>query len=309
MTFYVGIDSSGDTLRLCVTNNSMVQLAFIQRQETSDPAVVGQSLAGSLISTALQTAVDSAYIEPEAIHGVAVGIDTRTREMAAEWLPSLLRSVLPNAVITVTSREEIALVGGRGERYGVLLHAGDGSVAFGVNQIGDTATVGGWGYRIGDEGSAYWLGTGALRAVAMAADKRGISTQLTDAVMNAYDLSDPRDLLNWLYGEVYPRPHQLAEVAPLVMRAAEAGDEVAQKLIEQAAAQLGAHVRTVRMRLDAMDAPVVLSGHLLEQQTPLRTSVLAQLGLRQPPAFQYEPVMGAALLAKLLDSTSADVPV
>ena len=43
------------------------------------------------------------------------------------------------------------------------------------------ARAGGWGYVLGDEGSGYWIGRAALRAVLREADRRGPATALTAA--------------------------------------------------------------------------------------------------------------------------------
>ena len=43
----------------------------------------------------------------------------------------------------------------------------------------EAARAGGWGYVLGDEGSGYWIGRAALRAVLREADRRGPATQLT----------------------------------------------------------------------------------------------------------------------------------
>ena len=56
----------------------------------------------------------------------------------------------------------VALVAGVGDDPGVVLIAGTGSIAYGVNQDGFAARAGGWGYVLGDEGSGYWIGRQAL---------------------------------------------------------------------------------------------------------------------------------------------------
>src|SRR6185295_15070940 len=49
------------------------------------------------------------------------------------------------------------------KRCGVVLIAGTGSIAYGRNEEGEEDRAGGWGYLIGDEGSAVWCGLEALR--------------------------------------------------------------------------------------------------------------------------------------------------
>ena len=61
------------------------------------------------------------------------------------------------------------------------------------------ARPGGWGYLLGDEGSAYAVGREALRAVGHAADGHGRPTALTAAVSARLRLAQPRDLITAVY--------------------------------------------------------------------------------------------------------------
>ena len=69
--------------------------------------------------------------------------------------------------------------GRRAGAPGVVIIAGTGSIAYGRNARSEAARAGGWGYMLGDEGSGYWIGRAALRAVLRDADRRGPATALT----------------------------------------------------------------------------------------------------------------------------------
>ncbi|HYU66429.1 MAG TPA: BadF/BadG/BcrA/BcrD ATPase family protein, partial [Jatrophihabitantaceae bacterium] len=60
--------------------------------------------------------------------------------------------------VEVISDAEAALLGALGERPGVLVLAGTGSIVLGRDGRGRLARAGGLGPLIGDEGSAFWLG-------------------------------------------------------------------------------------------------------------------------------------------------------
>ena len=66
--------------------------------------------------------------------------------------------------VTVIADVEAAYLGALGDRAGVLLLAGTGSMALGGNGRGRRARAGGWGPLLGDEGSAFWIGREWLRA-------------------------------------------------------------------------------------------------------------------------------------------------
>ena len=52
---------------------------------------------------------------------------------------------------------------------------------------------------LGDEGSGYWIGRAALRAVLRAADRRGPRTVLTQMLLEHFRVSHPQLLLHEVY--------------------------------------------------------------------------------------------------------------
>ena len=66
--------------------------------------------------------------------------------------------------IKVISDVEAAYLGALDGGAGVLLLAGTGSMALGRDARGRWVRAGGWGPLLGDEGSAFWIGRGWLRA-------------------------------------------------------------------------------------------------------------------------------------------------
>ena len=60
--------------------------------------------------------------------------------------------------VTVISDVELAYRNAFGERPGVLILAGTGSIALGKNEAGKIARAGGLGPKCGDEGSGFWIG-------------------------------------------------------------------------------------------------------------------------------------------------------
>ena len=77
------------------------------------------------------------------------------------------------ARILVVNDALIALQAGVGDAPGIVIVSGTGSIAYGRNDHGEASRAGGWGYVLGDEGSGYWIGRLALRAVVRHADGRG----------------------------------------------------------------------------------------------------------------------------------------
>ena len=79
----------------------------------------------------------------------------------------------PDVAVEVTHDAKAALYAGNPAGCGVVLISGTGSIAYGRNDQGTEARCGGWGYLVGDEGSAVWIGREGLRAASYDHDRRG----------------------------------------------------------------------------------------------------------------------------------------
>jgi N-acetylmuramic acid 6-phosphate etherase len=204
--------------------------------------------------------------------------------------------------VEVTTDAALLLAAGTPEGWGLALVAGTGSMAFGRTADGHEARSGGWGPLLGDEGSGYDLALAGLRAVARAADGRGLATALTGPVLDHLDVREPAGLIAKVHGESLGRP-ELAALAPLVLKVAQDGDAVAVRLVDRAADDLAAAVWAVAERLAlAKDlVPLALAGALLLSSEELRRRMLDRLaarGLRiSPVGLVQEPAEGAVRIA------------
>ena len=146
---------------------------------------------------------------------------------------ALMRPLLRGlaAQVQLVNDAELALEALPG-RCGVCLIAGTGSIALGRDPTGHQARTGGWGHIVGDEGSGYDIGRRALQAILQAADGRGPQTSLQAALLRAWELATPLDLI----ARVYPAQSkvvvpEVADVARLVFEQAAAGDPVARRIV------------------------------------------------------------------------------
>jgi glucosamine kinase len=181
---------------------------------------------------------------------------------------------------------------------GILLIGGTGSIAWGRGESGALVRVGGWGQRIGDEGSGYAVGLSALRQVLHAHDGREPATAMSDAVVERCGASGAADLVEWVETAA---KREVGALAPLVVAAAEAGDAAAIAILEGAVTALVGHVVAAVERTGPWQgpAPVVVWGGLLAEGGPLRSRVLRALerpGIHLREG-RLDPPAGAARLA------------
>lgn len=293
---WMGIDGGGSNLRVVITNNDLKILAQSQT-ETANPSIIGHNAAAQRIQLTISETLTQAGLSSSQIKGAGIGIAGAAH--SAGWLREVVSAVLPDSQTVPSSDFEIALVGAHGERRGVLLLAGTGSVAYGINGLGQSAQAGGWGYLLGDEGSGYWIGMSALKQIACAADGReSVSPDFTAAVLGALELKTPSELLAFLYHADKPPLRQVAALAPLIMNYA--GEPSIAQILDAAAGELAQLCHAVINRLNLESSCIAFAGGLLETENPLSRRVCDRLSLPQYPIARYSPVVGAALLARLM---------
>ena len=202
----------------------------------------------------------------------------------------------------LTHDAHIALVGGIGKQAGVIVISGTGSIVYGIDQYGQDARAGGWGYLLGDEGRGSDIGIKGLQAVARSADKREPPTELTRLMLNRLELNNPSELIRWTHAA---SREEIAELSKVVFKAAEIGDQKAGTIVASAVKELILAIETVVMELDFTDAfDILLSGGNLIHQ-PIMADKLSESIERNVKGAtvtfpRFEPVSGAVLLAMTL---------
>ncbi|WP_426170012.1 BadF/BadG/BcrA/BcrD ATPase family protein [Microbacterium sp. DWRC1-3] len=214
---------------------------------------------------------------------------------AAQELSSRLAAA-SGAAVAVASDVVTAHAGALAGAGGVLLIAGTGAAALGVDADG-ARLVDGWGPELGDFGSGSWLGREALRAVLRADDALGTRTALTAAI--AQPVGAPSDIQAWL-AQREPLPRRLATLAPLVLDAAADGDAVAGEIVAEGIRLLTATAVAASTRT----ADVVIHGGLTDHAW-FRASLTSSL---QTAGRTIVPASGDALDGALLLARRTDLP-
>ena len=100
------------------------------------------------------------------------------------------------------------------------------------------------GSMLDDGGSGHWLGVQAMRFVIRVADGRAAPTALAESVLSQLEITTPRAILNRLQPAhpAHLTRAAIARLAPLVMVAANAGDEAAARNPGSRGARTGGHV-------------------------------------------------------------------
>jgi glucosamine kinase len=151
----------------------------------------------------------------------------------APWREAFLARDPGFGVLRVETDSFSMLTGAHAGQPGAILIAGTGSVAEALRTDGSRATVGGWGFRVDDEGSGGWLGLQAVRHALAAFDGRGPTGPLARRVW-MHCGNERESLLAWCGAA---GQFQFAQLARAVFEC-EASDPAAAQLLAQATTAL-----------------------------------------------------------------------
>ncbi len=310
VTLVLGMDIGGTATRTVVSD--------------VDGRVLGTGLAGggnpvsrgaagiAAIRTSLRDAL--AAVDPTrvaaAVYGFAGGDVAVKDPSVVAALTETWRQAGLRCTPVMVSDAALAFVSGTPVADGSVLIAGTGAVAAAIRDREAVQTEDGHGWLLGDDGSGFWLGREAVRATIRRADRRSTLTSLNRAVLR--DLEVPElpgapELTNATIAAAHRlRPVDLARLAPLVLTAAEAGEDDALLITDRAAELLVATLLAVRPA-DAT-SPIVLSGGLLTSENPLARAVRANCALTWPDVQPRTAGLTAAAAAWLASRRLPDPP-
>lgn len=293
----LGIDGGGSGTR-CVIADLAGNILARGSGGPSNPLTAGADPAAEGIQRAVREASEGCGVD--AFQASVMGIAGTERQSGIKALEERLTE-FDYGRLRIVSDAVVALAGATGCRPGVVVISGTGSIAFGLNEEGETMRAGGWGWRLGDEGSGYDIGHKALITSLRDLDGRGPYTSLSEKVKKSLGLRDLSELVDRVYnGDMGSR--EVAALVHLVREAAGEGDEAAVGIMEEAGEELGIAASAVIRRLGLRGRfPVALNYGIVNCGGALRESLERTVKRESPKCefieLRFPPQVGAALLA------------
>jgi glucosamine kinase len=303
--YYLGIDGGG-TKTTCVVGDES-QLLAAATAGPSNIVRVGESHARESLQRSVRQACAAAGITPAQVARTCVGSAGAARPELAAVVHRILAEILATP-IDVVGDIQTSLEAAFGTGPGVIVIAGTGSIAYGRDRHGHTARAGGWGFAIGDEGSAHWIGRTAVAAVLRAADPRDLSSpaatpqaaSLAAALGKSWGVTSLDDLARAANSNPPP------DFAALFPAIAVSQDALARQVLSQAGRELAQVVAVVTQRLFAKEevapVPVAMTGGVFRHSQRVREDFYNELRNLDPRVELnpqvVDPVEGALRMAR-----------
>jgi N-acetylglucosamine kinase-like BadF-type ATPase len=241
----LGIDVGG-TKTVCLLANDEGAILARAREAGANLQGAGELALEKVLHAVMEAALEGQRVVPSAICLGIAGVDRADDQKVVR---GIMDRIGYKATILIVNDALIALQAGVGDSPGIVVVSGTGSIAYGRNARGEAARAGGWGHVLGDEGSGYWIGRKALRAVVRHADGRGRESSLTPRLLGHFGLADATELIHRVYHEDLS-PADIGALAQYVQQARDEGDPVAAGILDQAAEELVTTAAAVMKRLE-----------------------------------------------------------
>lgn len=290
-SYYLGIDGGGTKTKFVFTDmNGTVLNSLVLG--ACNPVSVGFDVCFSILEAGIKKVCGAVpYGKISVFAGIAGGTVGNNRGELSAFLDQFNFSQYD----TGNDGENIISAGLRG-RDGLVSILGTGSVVF-SSRNGEVCRIGGYGHFLGDCLSGSSFGAACLKAAFREMDGCAEKTLMTKAVKERVG-DNVSSALSVLYqnGKAY-----MATFAPILFEAAEAGDPIALKAIEENLLEFATLIKAALKSFPPeTEVPVVLAGGIARNQRTYMDRLVELVDDRRVRAvkiLEEEPVIGAVLRA------------
>lgn len=301
MGYVLGIDSGG-TKTLCLIADTSGTIHGMGIAGPSNYLTTGLKKTKEALAEAISKAVSRSGLHASHIDSAFFGLAGVDLFSQPPVILKMIRGVVSAERIGINNDSLAALYGANAGKPGVIVIAGTGVMALGMNSRSEWRRSSGWGHILGDEGSGYDIGRKGIIAAIRAHDGRGESTSLLAKIKDHYNIRDIEELIPITYLRKLER-QEIAAVSMIVAQAAREGDAVSRQLLSEAGREIALAVAAVvrGLQMDSGEAEVFPVGGVFRAGSLVMAPFSETLREKAPQARilppRCHPAVGALILA------------
>lgn len=280
LKYLIGIDGGGTNSRLLAAGSNGEVLGYCVGKSTNVESNSVEFVLANLKKIVEQFLAESGCSLQDC-QGVCLGTAGVDTEKSLLEVNEIVKQLHFPCRTLVVNDAEVALAAETKGEPGALLISGTGSIGYAINRTGETCRVGGYGYLVGDEGSAYWVSRKAIQYILRAFDQTGRKPEMFARIGDVLGIREIDQLVDFVYQS---NKAEVAKLALSVVQAFEDDDPMAERIMKSAAAHLSSMAISLGRRLKMKDEryPLVFSGSMLTRTPWLMDEVTREVNCEFP---------------------------
>ena len=235
--YFLGVDGGGT--KTCFTLID-VKGKVISKviKGPSHPTQIGFENLEKLLREGLEEIITNNKISASDIERVTLGLAGYgiVKEIA-EGIAKIVERVFNEIKYELVSDVRVAIAGALAGEDGINIVAGTGSIALALKN-NEIIRCGGWGYTVGDEASAYWIGKKTIALFSKESDGRAEKGALYELVRKNLGLNKDAEIISYVNDKIKGDRSEIAKLARICSEAANLGDEGAVLIFNEAAVEI-----------------------------------------------------------------------
>lgn len=264
---------------------------------------IGIENAGNNIKEAVNLSISRSNLKNNEINEFSYALaGVKDSKKSTEIIKSFITNINKNKNIYLYNDGEAGFNCRFPDEDGIVAAPGTGMIAYGKRDDKFERSSG-WGWFLGDEGGAFYIGKRALQITTQFYDKRIIKDSiLPESMLNFFKVNEPRELVN----EVYTNPiniRKIASLSKLVSDMANKNDCLSISIIEEAARETARSIISIKKTLFG-DINATFSGYggVYRSGNLYWDKIIEEVSLVYPdikykkPLYGYHAVIGSIFI-------------
>lgn len=234
MRYFLGIDGGGTKTTAVICDENLMTVATTVGESINFNSVGTETARKNLKSIVDIVTEKAGCVKTDACFiGMSALADAADETFVREFCSGVIECPLIGMNSDVYIGLESMLIQGPA----AMVICGTGSMTAGRLADGSIIHKGGWGYILGDEGSAYAIASDAIKAALCGYEGSGEKTALSGKLLEYYGAAEYDGLIDLFYNPPMSRS-RIAAFTSAVFECADSGDETAKNIIGAQAKKL-----------------------------------------------------------------------
>ncbi len=235
--YFLGVDGGGTKTCFTLISEKGEIISKIIKGP-SHPAQIGFENLEILLREGLDETIENNKISKSDIERVTLGLAGYgiVKEIA-DGIAKIVEKVFSGIKYELVSDVRVAIAGALAGEDGINIVAGTGSIALALKN-NEIIRCGGWGYTVGDEASAYWIGKQTIALFSKESDGRVEMGPLYELMREKLELNRDAEIISYINNKIKGDRTEIAKLSKICYEAAKLGDEEAMAIFNEAAVEI-----------------------------------------------------------------------